>query len=235
MVDSSPGNTSGGFRETCTKHGESAATGHCSSCGNPICDLCKVTLASGRLRCLDCLHGRAQPGAQSSKAVPRETDHVALQTDVVLPNKPPDADCLNHPGVPAMAECNACGAAICDTCGFVFDESTWICPPCAVAPRDVLSGRRKGLAIAALCIASVNTMFLLALFLGVGLSSLSASGVLGLYYGFVFLAVAGSGIGVSTMEKRLGNTALNKIGAFWNLGLYAVMVGNTLISVIFAT
>jgi hypothetical protein len=122
-----------------------------------------------------------------------------------------------------------CQAWMCDTCAFPFPGDMYLCPVCASAGGERMSSRRRKTAAWAIALAIWSTLGLAILMSGALASLMQTKGdqeIIGTIVGFLVLipTLVGSGLGVSCLDRRLGNPALVWVAAVWNGVLLAAMV-----------
>lgn len=150
--------------------------------------------------------------------------------EVATPSRYAAMRCVQHPSVPASAQCNTCGAYVCPTCDFALPRGLHVCPACAVASQTKLSPKRKSALYWTIGLAVWCTAGLAALFGGLFAGAVEAEGreaALGvLLMGVILLpAVIGLSIGMSTINRRLVNPPLLWVATIWN----ALVVGSFVI------
>lgn len=147
------------------------------------------------------------------------------------PNRLPP--CQNHPQSPGVALCEACYAAVCQTCVFTFPGKRSFCPACATASSGRLSESRKGTLAWSLGLAIWNTLGLAAVpFLGAMMGSGDPKrdeAVLGTLFTFLFIipTVIGFALALSSKEKRGSNPPKVWTAVWWNgalLGVWFLLV-----------
>ena len=204
----------------CIHHPDLRAAFVCSLCGQPICSLCAFTRTDGSRVCPRCA---SSPGARAESG-PRLAGRGDLPPRQVHALK-----CVQHPNVSAVHVCRGCGAPMCATCEFVLPGDLRLCPRCVAAPPKRMSGKRKGLIIAAYVFAVWNTLGLAVLMSGL-LRGLAASqggaALIGLVFFCLLLipSVVGAAIGFSCFDPRLRNPPSIWGAMIWNALLLLIYV-----------
>lgn len=207
----------------CRNHPSVHTAKQCASCGGFVCDTCAFTQADGTVRCPAC-------AAAATSLVRVSTEGAAKQ---------PDVHCTQHPAVPAIHVCRACGAGVCQTCDFVFPGDVHVCPACAANPKRTLSPHRRRSLVWAYVMAAWST-FALVLFLVLsavhglgGMDRREKETVLGLLFSvFVLIpSLVGTALSVGTLDRRLRNSAPIWCAVVWNgvlLGIFLILcvIGN---------
>jgi hypothetical protein len=190
----------------CAQHASISASYACNDCGTPICGTCAFDEPDGSHLCPDCARRRSTFGP------PRTT---------AAPPVPPGVCCVQHPGLPATAQCKTCGAFLCDTCKFELSGGMCVCPSCATTPRTQLSPKRKKMLIGSYALALWCTVVIGALFAGVFremAATKEGEQALGLLFMLILLgpSIVGVSLGVGVMDRRLPNTIAMWLATAWN-------------------
>jgi hypothetical protein len=200
----------------CAQHASVPASCLCADCGTPMCGTCAFVEPDGSQLCHVCARRRATCGPPQSPAVPQ---------------MPADVRCVQHAHLPATAQCQTCGAFMCDTCKFEVPGGICICPACATTPRTELSPKRKKMLIGCYALAIWCTLATAALFAGVFKNTVRNEvdeQVLGVAL-LIFIvgpAIAGVSLGVGVMNRRSPNSIAVWLGIIWNaviLGGYVLL------------
>jgi len=202
----------------CAHHPSVAATHACRDCETPICATCAFSEPDGSQLCPQC-------------ATRREATGQLGATAPSLP-LPEGVRCVQHPHLAATGQCKSCGAFMCGTCAFQLPGGIQVCPACAISPQAKLSPKRKKMLIGSFVMASWCTLVLAALMGGL-LSAFAqdeaGEQALGMILFLLVLApsIIGVALGVSSMERRLENTAPMWIATVWNgliLGAFLLLM-----------
>ena len=124
---------------TCPRHPTAQVSHQCARCQTPVCATCEFPQPDGTYLCPDCVMRANQPGGAVAAAVPPGVPAAVPAAPVV----PLGTVCRWHPNTQAVQICKACGAAMCQTCDFVFPGNLHLCPACATAPQQGLTGKRR--------------------------------------------------------------------------------------------
>lgn len=193
---------------TCSFHPGVPATCACNRCRALICTTCGFAMGDGTMLCPTCAVSGAAGAAISTIA-------------------PAGRRCQRHPEVAAAFLCRTCGASMCPTCDFVFPGNIHLCPTCATSTRRPMSSKRKALVGWALGMAAWSTIGMVLMFSGLlareftNEKDLQAFGVLiGALVGLPSLI--GGGLGISSLDRRLGNPPIVWVTAIWNILLLSV-------------
>jgi hypothetical protein len=135
---------------------------------------------------------------------------------------PTGTKCQRHREAEAVHLCQSCNAPVCVTCDFSFPGGVHLCPTCAVAPQQKLTGKRKALVAWALALAIWSTVGTVLMFMGAGELDEVGAMVVGILVGMP--AIVGGGLGIACFERRLGNPPIVWVAAIWNIILLALMV-----------
>ena len=186
----------------CRNHPSVPATSACSRCGAWMCSTCSFARSDGSFLCPSC----ASSAATAVTAIPGS----------IGAGPTPGTACRKHPQVAAIRLCATCRAPMCSTCDFGFPGDIHLCPTCATAPRK-MSGKRKGLVVSALGLATWSTIGIVLMFSGALAGAAAEKGfevVIGLLVGIP--AIVGGALGFACMDRRLGNPPIVWVAAIWN-------------------
>ncbi len=131
--------------------------------------------------------------------------------------------CSMHPQIAAVAYCNRCRLAACETCNFSFPNGMNLCAACASIAPVVMTPVRKQLMGWSFAMAGVTV-------LGVVLTALSHDdgnpiAFLIVLLLFVFAPTTiGAALGWAALDKRLGNPVPVWIAAIWNTVVIAALL-----------
>ncbi len=144
-----------------------------------------------------------------------------------------DKHCVQHTHLQATGQCQSCGAFMCDTCVFDLPGGIKICPACAAAPKPALSPKRKKYLVSSFVLAGWCTLVLGALMSGAFKSVVTdkeSEQALGVLLMFILLvpSIVGLALGLSSMERRMGNTLAMWIATVWN----GIILGGFLLLII---
>lgn len=137
--------------------------------------------------------------------------------------------CVQHPTVPAVRQCQSCGAYMCATCDFTLPGDIHLCPVCATKPQTELSGRRKKLRAWSFALAGWATLGMVALFGGAfaGMArdpaAKQALGSLLLFF-ILIPAIIGLSLGLAALDRRLANPLSLKLATVWSGVIVAIFV-----------
>jgi hypothetical protein len=196
---------------TCVRHPAVEATLACARCNSAVCDTCAFPRPDGTIHCPDCASGRMLG------IVDRPVDQA-------------NVPCALHPEVMASERCTNCRKAICATCDFAFEGGLHFCPTCATSSQSQgMSGKRKKLVIASYALGAWCSLgFVLFLIASVAMAGddKNAETLGGVFTLFVlFPALIGVGVGIGSLDRRLGNPWYVWGGAIWNGLILAGFVG----------
>jgi hypothetical protein len=194
----------------CSQHPSVPAFHECGDCGTPVCETCASHEPDGRRLCPECAGRHAPPAA---------------------PALPAGIHCVQHANLPATAQCQGCGAFLCDTCKFELSDGLCLCPVCATTPRTTLSPKRRKMLIGSYALAVWGTLVLGALMGGAFrgmITSKDDEQAFGLILLLLLLpaAIAGVSLGVGIMNRRSPNSIAVWIATLWNaavLGLFIML------------
>lgn len=194
----------------CFSHPDVVAAALCTYCNRPLCRTCLFRVSSS-------------PGV-SVVACP---DCAGRLTSTLT--APVDAMCARHPEVKAITTCTGCQAWICTTCDFSFPGGVHLCPTCAAPPSGRLSRKRKIMVGWALGLAAWGTLGLVVCFSGIlnrEFESKAANEAFNTLIGTLLLlpTIAGAGLGIGCMDRRLGNPGIVWAASIWNGVLLLVWV-----------
>jgi hypothetical protein len=138
--------------------------------------------------------------------------------------------CVRHSAVQAIQVCKVCGAAMCQTCDFVFPGNIHLCPTCATSPEKGLKGKRRTYLIWSYILAGWSTLasvFFLSGAAAEGMGSEADAEVLGIMMTFLLLipALIGLALGCSAMERRSKPVSV-WVATIWNgiiVGLFILL------------
>ena len=218
---------------TCEVHPRQVAVHDCAACGKHICQLCSFDL-NKQAYCSDCAAGQA--AAQSSVA---ESGFTTLNLSARMRRSDvPAANCADHPDVPSVARCRLCAKAVCATCDFALPGGVHLCPTCVEnsASSEEVSPKRKRLSYIAIALATWSTILFVLMFAG-AFNSLFTDDAAGNAADLLITnltlwpLLVGTGLSMSAIDKRLKNTGVMKLAAWWNgiLGgifLFIVILAN---------
>lgn len=198
---------------TCVRHANKPAEYVCARCGSPICATCSFPQASGSQLCPDCVNVVATALAPGERASEDFTGVV----------------CAHHPNVQAVRRCAVCGAPMCATCDFELPGRVHVCPTCVAAPRQGLSGKRKGYLVWSYVLAAWCTLGLAVIFSGALAGTVESQAgveVLGVIIFLLIFApsIIGTALGFAALERRLANPASVWVAAIWNGIILAVLL-----------
>lgn len=202
----------------CRAHPGVAAVYACARCGTPLCQVCAFDSAGVHL-CSACMAAPASAAAVGAAL----TDQPALPLGVM---------CVTHPSVQAVATCKTCRRPLCPTCDFSFPGGVHLCPNCVTRSQGKMGDKRRRMLVWAYVLAAWATFSLLAMLI-VSASGAFASGTDAEVFGVVcsvvsFLpAMVGMGLGVGSLDRRLGNPPSVIIAAVWNglvLGVWLLLI-----------
>lgn len=205
----------------CARHPQVNAPYVCSVCAAPICQTCVFSSADGTRYCQTC--------ASTPNPAPRSANVTPAKPATFIAVAAPTNYCVQHRSVPAVRTCDACHAWMCATCDFALPGEMHVCPPCAAAPRDQLSDRRKTLLWISYVAAVWCTIGMVLLVTGVVGHHHGGDDAENTAVGLLILgpAVAGVAISVSAMERHLPNPLNLRISIVWNgllLGIYFLLI-----------
>ena len=129
--------------------------------------------------------------------------------------------CVQHPTVPASAQCCACGAYVCATCDFPLPNNQHVCPACAIASQTGLSPKRKRGLWWSLGLAIWSSLGMAGLFAGAAAGAVRSEAAQ-MTLGFLFMvlvllpSIVGFGMGLSTVDRRIVNPPLLWVATIWN-------------------
>jgi hypothetical protein len=145
--------------------------------------------------------------------------------------------CANHPKVKAEYICRMCGAHICKTCVFEFDNNVLLCPNCVNKPQPLSVNQKKLLNWSYIMAVIATFGYIILFFLAAINPSLfkemqteKNNTLLGWGY-FIFIVVppfVGLSKGKKARFKHQKNPASIKIALIWNISL----IGFFLLSII---
>ena len=135
--------------------------------------------------------------------------------------------CRRHQEVQAAHFCANCRAPVCGTCDFIFPGCVHLCPACATAPPRKSLGRRRARVIWSLVLGGsavlvMVIMMLLASQMGMSQETLATAG--GMSCISLVASLVGMGLGVSCINRRLGNPPIVWVAAGVNVFIIAVWV-----------
>lgn len=142
----------------------------------------------------------------------------------------PDGPCADHPGMPAVARCRLCAKAVCATCDFALPGGVHLCPACieSQSTQDV-SPKRKKLSYIGMALGIWSTILFL-LLLGGAFNSLFTADEAGTAADLLITnlilwpLLIGTGVSFAALDKKLKNTALMRVVAWWNGVLGAIFL-----------
>lgn len=200
----------------CAGHPGAPATELCMDCRAPMCGTCVFPMPDGQRVCPACA---VKPGHRQ----PPVTAVPAAEL----------GECALHPGQPALARCNTCGALMCPTCDFTLPGDQHACPKCVgAASGRGLSPKRRGMMLGAFALAACATLaFGILLVAAQSIQTESDAQAFGVVMMILVLvpSIAGAGLGFGALDQRRGNTLALWIAAAWNL---LIVVGFLLMSLI---
>jgi hypothetical protein len=219
----------------CFQHPAVAAVQKCASCGAGICATCDFVIpAAGstnnilgigkeRHLCPNCMSAR-RSGVPAS-AQPVASPALPLSSGAL---------CSRHPEVPAVRYCGICNTTMCATCDFELPGYFHVCPGCATNPKKEMSSSRKRNLIISYVAAAWSTLGLVVLLSGAlagSVSSRSEEEALGIVIGIlIFLpSMAGTGLAVSSLDKKLSNPPAIWGAVVWNGIILAFLIILTII------
>jgi hypothetical protein len=190
----------------CVQHSNVPAVFLCRNCATPICATCAFPAEGGGQLCPTCvgLPPVVRPAAPAAQAVPE------------------GVRCVQHPHLPAVRQCQSCGAFMCLTCDFALPGGFHVCPVCAAAPKTDLSARRKKLVAGSFALAIWSTIGLAIVMSGALAASVHSKEeveMLGMALMLLVLlpAIIGMGLGFSAVDRRLVNPPVLWIATIWNI------------------
>lgn len=193
------------IRAMCVQHPTVPAARFCVNCGSPMCATCAFTAPDGRDVCPTCAF---LPSPSRTSAIP------ALPVGTM---------CERHTSVAAIHLCTKCSAPICDTCAFAFPGGIFICPTCATLRSNTLTGGRKTAVGFSLALGALGLLAMVIMFTAGPWDEDSATGISLL----VFIpSLAGMILGLSSLDKRLGNPPVLRVAAIANcilMGIWLVL------------
>lgn len=153
-----------------------------------------------------------------------------IQPGVVYAQPPPVTPgqmCLWHPAVAAVQTCKACGSPVCQTCDFIFPGNIHVCPRCATASPQGLSGKRRKYMIASYALAAFSTCSTVFFLSGaaaamIGPTELEAIGIMMSLFMLV-PAIIGTAMGTAAMERHSKPMSV-WIAAVWNGLIVALFI-----------
>lgn len=139
--------------------------------------------------------------------------------------QPPAGDrlCCNHPEIPAPWSCSHCKSQICNTCVFKFPGTVGrLCPACLFQPESGASSRRQYQAIGSLALSGLAAF----LFVLKAISDLGSTGPEAIALGVAILvaALAGTALGMGTIEYNVSNTPLHWLAAIVSGAFLALLL-----------
>lgn len=205
----------------CAQHPSIPASHLCRDCETPICGTCGFDEPDGSHLCPNCAQRRLTLG-------PPEITTASGVIDGV--------HCVQHPHLPATAQCKTCGAFMCDTCKFDLPGGLQICPTCATTPRTTLSPKRKKMLIGSYACAVWCTLIMSALLAGVFqdmADDQAGENLLGVLLMIILIgpSITGVALGVGVMDRRLPNSMAMWITTVWN----GLILGGFIILMILGT
>ena len=209
------GGPAGAAYGPCHIHPQTPGDFECAGCHVRLCATCVFQAKDGRFLCPKCIQDEAA-GLSFTWAGP------ALAPQAL----PGGVMCQQHPTVAAVVRCTRCTAPLCPTCDFAYPGGTHFCPSCATSARPGLSKRRRRLVIGALALAAWATCGLVLLLSGVFAEMIESEGedVVGAILSFLIFVptLIGVGLGLGSLDRRLGNPLIVWVGAIWNGVLLAI-------------
>lgn len=204
------------LENACAWHPGVAATTACAECGSLMCGTCACQKPDGTWVCPTCFT-QLRDFHRSAGAVAR-----------------PLGDCALHPGQPAFVRCNACGAAMCQTCNFTLPGNQHACPKCVgAASSRGLSPKRKKMVIGSFVLGvwSVLAFGAFIIFSAQGRHNEIELQGIGIAMMFFVLgpAIAGAALGFGALDKRRGNSVIIWVAAIGNL---LAVIGFLLLSIV---
>jgi hypothetical protein len=179
-------------------------------------------------------HDAPSAGASPRRSFLNTMDETELsQSPPALPQQQPPAEagprCAQHSTVPALYQCDSCGAFICATCVFDADGGGHVCPTCATRPRDKIGSKRKQSMIWGYVLAVVATLSIVGLRSGV-ISYMASTPqdfneiALLFSFGTLIPSVAGLAVSFGALDRRLQNPFALKFVAGWNAVILAIYI-----------
>ncbi len=186
--------------------------------------------ADGKARCT--IHGGAyqvlfQRTPEAPPALAAASDAAGAAADPAA-NPPPAAPplsaglrCVQHPHLPAIRQCQSCGAYVCSTCDFAFPGDLHLCPTCATKPQTELSGKRRTMRAWSFGLAVGATVGMVLVFAGVFQGKARSAAEVEALGGLLMLmilvpAIVGISLGLGATDRRLANPLSLRVAVIWN-------------------
>jgi B-box zinc finger protein len=177
----------------------------CAACQSDMCATCVFPQEDGSVLCPACATASPIHGMGLNRGIRPPRPVVA-----------PGTMCPNHPENPAVQRCATCRTALCATCDFALPGNLHLCANCATTPSDTVSSRRKKGTLWSYGLAILSMLLFVVGF--------AVPDVMGL---MVLPALAGLGLGLSAVERRLRNPLWVWVPVAWNgliLGTFFLLV-----------
>jgi hypothetical protein len=131
------------------------------------------------------------------------TERQALPVSPVAPGQM----CLWHPAVQAVQLCKICNSPVCQTCDFTLPGNIHICPRCATARPQGLSGKRRSYMIWSYILAAWSTLGAVFFMSGAAAAAMGPdidTQAIGLLFMLVTLvpAIIGTALGSAAMQRN---------------------------------
>ncbi len=141
--------------------------------------------------------------------------------------------CQSHPEIDAEFLCHRCGAPVCKTCAFAFENNIYICPSCVDKPQELSKSQRKSLLISYI-MAGVSTLgYILIIIFAANTNNYDPKAFAALIGFMVILvsivpAIIGLSKSVGARFRKRKNPAYVKGAIIWN----GILLGYYLLSMI---
>lgn len=192
--------------QTCARHPTAQAAAICADCQSSMCATCAFPQEDGSVLCPNCATGRASYGGLG----------LGRGISPPRPAVPAGTMCAVHPENAAVQRCATCRTTMCETCDFALPGNLHLCANCATTAGDTVSGKRKKAVFWSYALALVSTLgIVVSVIVGAVAKQPEAFGVIFMLLGFL-PAAAGTGVGLSAIERRMKNPLWVWVPAVWN-------------------
>jgi len=212
----------------CAAHPNQKAVAECASCRKALCEIC-VFAVGNQAFCGDCgiAAARAAAAKPAAEARPVLTSAFPSSASAAVdqnfhPRVPTGLKCVQHNGVDAVAQCNACSSGMCATCDFEMPTGMHFCPACIDnASSAEISPKRRTMAIAAIVIAVYCTVLFVLMITGALYRAAGRPSDVQTFGCLVIVilyapSIIGTAIATTAFNRRLRNTAAIWIALVWN-------------------